>query len=169
MEFELKPLTREGIPGALEKARHYRMLNEPGNAESICRDVLAVDPEHVAGRIELLLALTDQFRRGLGERYDEALALARSLPDPYEQAYYIGIVFERRAKAHHQSHAPGSGAIAHDWFLKAMAAFETAERQRPKGDDKAILRWNSCVRRLRVHAELRPAAEETGPPPITGD
>ena len=34
-----------GIAGAIEKAKQYRLLNEPGTAESICRDVLAVDPD----------------------------------------------------------------------------------------------------------------------------
>jgi len=27
--FELKPLSREGIPAALDKAMRYRLLNEP--------------------------------------------------------------------------------------------------------------------------------------------
>jgi len=30
--------------GALSKAEHYRFLNEPWEAESICREVLAIDP-----------------------------------------------------------------------------------------------------------------------------
>ena len=34
--FELKPLSREAIPRALEKAERYRLLNEPAEAESIC-------------------------------------------------------------------------------------------------------------------------------------
>ncbi len=39
--FELKPLSPQAIPAALEKAKHYRLLNEPGAAESICLDILA--------------------------------------------------------------------------------------------------------------------------------
>jgi hypothetical protein len=30
--FDLKPLTAEAIPTALEKAIRYRLLNEPGEA-----------------------------------------------------------------------------------------------------------------------------------------
>jgi len=162
--FELKPLSREGIPGAVEKAVHYRLLNEPGTAESICRDILAADPNNEQGRVLLLLTLTDLFPRGMAGRYDEAMQLAQSLEDEYERAYYSGIVYERRGKAHHRSPSPQSGIIAHDWLRRAMEAFERAMELRPKGDDKAILRWNGCVRRIQEHRDLRPATEEPEPP-----
>jgi hypothetical protein len=167
--FELKPLTAAGIPGAIDKAKQYRLLNEPGTAESICRDILLLEPRHHEGVILLLLTLTDMFSRGIAGRFEEALQLAQSLPDAYERAYFTGIVYERRGKAHHRLHAPQSGMIAYDWLRRAMVAFEQAEQLRPHGDDQAILRWNSCVRRLRASPELRPAAEETGAPPLQGD
>ncbi|HEX5051463.1 MAG TPA: hypothetical protein VFZ65_06795 [Planctomycetota bacterium] len=167
--FELKPLTHAGVPGAIDKAKQYRLLNEPGNAESICRDILLVEPQHKEGTVLLILSLTDRFDRGMAGRYEEAYQLAQSLPDVYERAYFTGIVYERRAKAHLHSHAPQSGLIAYDWLRRAMVQFEEAERLRPAGDDQAILRWNGCVRRLRAHPELRPAGEETGVPPLLGD
>ena len=43
MEFELKPLLVEAVPEALKKAERYRLLNEPDEADSICRDILCVD------------------------------------------------------------------------------------------------------------------------------
>ena len=58
MTFELKTLSPDAVPAALEKARLYRYLNEPGEAESICRDVLDVDPHNQDALIMLLLALT---------------------------------------------------------------------------------------------------------------
>jgi hypothetical protein len=131
-------------------------------AESICRDVLVVDAEHKEARIVLLLSLTDMFTRSIAAHFDEALALARGLDDPYERAYYAGIVHERRAKAHHRSGSPASGEIAYDWFRRAMDLFAEAERLRPAGDDGAILRWNSCVRRLRAHTDLREKASAAG-------
>jgi len=45
MTFELKTLSPESVPRALAKAERYRLLNEPVEAESICLDVLAVDPQ----------------------------------------------------------------------------------------------------------------------------
>ena len=42
--FELKSLSPEGVDAALEKALRYRLLNEPREAESICRDIIQVDP-----------------------------------------------------------------------------------------------------------------------------
>jgi len=47
----------------LTKAERYRLLNEPEEAESICRDILDVDPTHEAALVNFLLALTDQFPR----------------------------------------------------------------------------------------------------------
>ena len=44
--FELKPLSPDSIPNALEKAKHYRLLNEPWQAESIFRDILNIEPNH---------------------------------------------------------------------------------------------------------------------------
>ena len=167
--FQLKPLTHAGIAGAIEKAKQYRLLNEPGTAESICRDILLVDPKHEEGTVLLVLTLTDMFTRGIAGRYEEAVQVAQSLRDPYERAYYTGIVYERRAKAHHRSNAPHSGLIAYDWLRRAMVAFEEAERLRPPGDDQAILRWNGCVRLLRAHSDLRPPVKDTGVPPLQGD
>lgn len=50
--FELKPLSKKAIPRAIEKADRYRLLNEPSDAESICLDVLAVDPENQRARAD---------------------------------------------------------------------------------------------------------------------
>lgn len=165
--FPLKPLTKAGIPGALEMAQRYRLLGEPGVAVSICHDVLLADPGQCECQVLLLLALTDLFERDRGDRYEEALKLAQSLGDPYERAYYTGIVYERRAKALHRRRAPGAGEVAYEWFRRAMASFEEAERLRPAGDDNAILRWNSCARHLSEHADLRPDTDAV--PPISGD
>ena len=167
--FELKQLTKFGIQAAIDKARQYRLLNGPGVAESICRDVLVLDADDAEARVVLLLSLTDMFARGIAERFDEALAIARVLPDPYERAYYAGIVFERRAKAHHRTASPAAGQVAYEWVLRAMASFAEAEQLRPVGDDSAILRWNSCVRRLRAHADLRPDVDDGGIAPQLGE
>ena len=35
MQFEPKPISREAVPAALDKAHRYRLLNEPSAAESI--------------------------------------------------------------------------------------------------------------------------------------
>src|SRR5712691_3378052 len=61
MEFELKTLSPEAVPRALAKAERYRLLNEPGEAESICLDALEIEPENQDALATLLLAQTDQF------------------------------------------------------------------------------------------------------------
>ena len=44
--FALKPISQASITGALAKAERYRLLNEPNEAESICRDILEVEPDN---------------------------------------------------------------------------------------------------------------------------
>jgi muramidase (phage lysozyme) len=63
--FDLKPLSPQAIPGALAKAERYRLLNESWEAESICLDILQIEPDHQDAIVTLLLALTDQFRDGV--------------------------------------------------------------------------------------------------------
>ena len=66
--FELKPLSRDAVPGALERATRYRLLNEPGEAESICLDVLQVDPDNQEAIVILLLASDRPVRKGIWHR-----------------------------------------------------------------------------------------------------
>ncbi len=51
--FELKKLDKEAVPAAIERAKHYRLLNEPGAAESICLDILQVEPNNQEALITL--------------------------------------------------------------------------------------------------------------------
>jgi hypothetical protein len=153
--FPLKPLGRDSIDGALAKAERYRLLNEPGEAESICLDILEVDPDNQAARIALLLALSDQLVEE-PHAFARARAVADSLTNEYDRAYFRGLVAERRAKAQLARH----GAGAYDWIAEAMACFEQAEALRPAGNDDAVLRWNACVRFLQKHPYLRPGSEE---------
>jgi tetratricopeptide (TPR) repeat protein len=153
--FELKPIHKDAVPAALEKAAWYRALHEPLEAESICRDVLAVDPGNQEAIRTLLLALTDQFARA-AKSHREALELAERFEGEYERKYYAGIVLERRAKAQHQQGTPGAGHAAYEGILKAMARYEEAERLRPRGNDDAILRWNACARFLQMHPDVVP-------------
>ena len=97
--FELKSLSPEGITAALEKAERYRLLNEPEQAESICLDVLAIDPDNQQALVTLLLALTDQFPNGPAGLCAAGPGRVPQLEGEYEQAYYAGIICERRANA----------------------------------------------------------------------
>ena len=152
----LKPISREGIPAALEKAHRYRMLNQPHQAESICLDVLAIEPEHQPALVTLLLALTDQFPRSLQPSFDRARAILPRLGDDYSKAYFEGLICERRGKAHLRSGSPLAGGMAHAWIGRAMASYEKAEGLRAAGDDDAVLRWNSCARLIHDHPEITP-------------
>ena len=164
--MQLKPITHEGIPAALQKAERYRLLNESSAAESICLDVLEIDPTNQEALVSLLLSITDQFADELGDGLHRARAVLPRLTDEYERVYYSGIVCERRAGALIHRGALGSAEVAAEWFHQAMTWYEKAEAMRPAGNDEAILRWNTCVRMLarheRVHApaDYEPALED---------
>jgi hypothetical protein len=164
---EFKPISREAIPLALEKAERYRLLNEPAQAESICLDVLAVDPDNQEALTMLLLALTDQFRTGPSDCYPQAEAVVPKLRGEYERLYYRGIILERRGQARAIQGGPGSARAAYQWVRQAMDCYEKAEALRPPGNDDTLLRWNSCLR-LCERYQLAPEPEETAMP-VLGD
>jgi hypothetical protein len=157
--FELKLLSKDAIPAALEKALRYRLLNDPAEAESICHDVLRIDPENQQAMVILLLALTDRFGKGYAVGVTEAQEVLSHLQDAYERAYYAGIICERRAKAQLSQGHPGSGHDAYELLREAMAWFEKAETLRPAKNDDPLLHWNTCAR-LIMGNQLTPRAEE---------
>lgn len=165
--FTLKPISHDSVETALAKAERYRLLNEPHEAESICRDILEVDPTNRQARISLVLALTDEIPQEPGA-FARAVAEISGLEAEYDRSYYSGIAWERRAKAYYDADGPGSSSYVHDWIVKALHLFEEAEHLRPAGNDDAILRWNACVRFLERHKELRPKTEEA-PEPILSE
>jgi hypothetical protein len=144
--FELKQLSKEAIPAALEKALRYRLLNEPAEAESICHDVLSIDPENQEALVTLLLALTDRFGKNYTVEITQAKEVLSRLRQPYEKAYYAGIICERQAKAHLHRGYPGSGHDAYEYLREAMSWFEKAEAFHPPINDDALLHWNTCAR-----------------------
>jgi hypothetical protein len=160
--FELKHLSKEAIPSALAKAERYRLLNEPWQAESICQDVLSIEPDNRTALVTLLLALTDQFQHRV--TVQEARDVVARMPEEYERAYYSGIVCERRAQALLQQASPGSGAVVYTWLRDAMSWYEKAEAIRPPANDDALLRWNTCARLLMRYPQLQPAPEQAMEP-----
>jgi hypothetical protein len=157
--FELKQLSADAVPAALEKALRYRLLNEPGTAESICHDVLSIEPENQQALVTLLLALTDRFGKGYAVGITQAQEVLSHLHDPYERAYYAGIICERRATAQLKQGHPGSGHDAYELLREAMTWYEKAEGLRPAKNDDPLLRWNTCAR-LIMGNQLTPRPEE---------
>jgi hypothetical protein len=170
MEYRIKRISTAGIDEAIAKAQLYRSLNEPEEAESICRDILAIESQHQLALRLLGLALTDQFTGQGSDRYRETEQIFQQLQDPYERHYYTGIVCERRAKAQLNAGQLPLSVLA--LFEQALRSFAEAEEIRPAGNDDAILRWNRCVRLLHSPAydwhelehELVPFDAQDAPP-----
>lgn len=154
-DLKLRKIRPVAIPLALEKATHYRLLNEPEQAESICLDVLAVEPDHPEALKTLLLALTDQFDTHAGA-VKRARARVAQLPGEYERLYYAGLTCEREARAH-LTRGVGA-AFAHTLFLEAIDLYSRAEALAPEQNDDPILRRNSCLRTMDAEG-LEPMAE----------
>jgi hypothetical protein len=161
--FELKPLSPDAVPRALAKAERYRLLNEPGEAQSICLDVLAADPANQEATRTMILSLTDQFVTE-PSLVSEAIATVALLHDEYDRKYFAGIIHERRAKAHLAHHTPRGGGRAYEWLRQAMACFEEADALRPASNEDARLRWNACARLIDRGHEIAPFVEEPNEP-----
>ena len=159
MEFELKSLAPDSIAKALQKVERYRLLNEPAEAESICLDVLRVDPDNQDALVTLILSYTDQFPDGAARPAAAAEKAAARLTDAYKRNYYSGIIHERRGKAVLKQDRPGAGRSAQEWLRDAMRCYEKAEAIRPEENDEALLRWNTCARLLARHGNLAPKVE----------
>lgn len=163
--FHIKPISRESIPTALEKAERYRLLNEPMLAESICLDILEADPENSGALVTMLLAITDQFGTSSMGDMNRAKELLTRFKDEYELQYYSGIICERQGKAKLAKRMPDGGAVAYEWLRDAMEHYEKAEAKSPAGKNDAILRWNTCARLIMNH-NLKPRDEEYVEPPL---
>ncbi len=157
--LELKLLSTESIPSALVKAKHYRLLNEPWQAESICRDILKVEPTHQRATSYLILAISDQFGLNTGTSESEARNLCTQLTSEYEHKYYRGIIAERAGKASLKRKTPRVKYIAYEYYRNAMTYYEEAERIQPDDNQNAVLRWNACVRRIQEF-NLAPSQDE---------
>ncbi len=159
MDLKLKTISKDGIAEALSKVELYRYLNEPEEAESICHDILAADPENQIAQRLLGLTITDQFEGQSSDRYAEAEKIFQNLADPYERLYYMGLLQERRAKAQIRAGRPAQMLVGS--FQEAMRCFEEAEKIRPAHNDDAVLRWNRCVRLLEKIGQVESESPES--------
>jgi hypothetical protein len=161
--FELKKLSKEAISRSLAKAERYRLLNEPGVAESICQDILNAERENQDALVMMILAITDQYATSPVARFKESMKLVSRLKDKYQRAYYSGICSERLAKAKLRQGYPGAEFDAYEVLQEALKWFELAEEVRPSGNEDAILRWNNCAR-IMINKNLRSRPEEETTP-----
>ena len=157
--FELKKISAEGVSEALEKAERYRLLNEPRLAESICLDILEIEPSNNKAIVTMLLAITDEFNSSSPADVNEARQLLSRLTTEYERNYYGGIIRERKGKSLLGKNIPDAVYTIYEWLVDAMELYEKAEALRPTGNDDALLRWNTCAR-LITRYRLKPRDEK---------
>jgi hypothetical protein len=165
-KFELKPISREAVPRAIQKAERYRLLNQSWAAESICRDILGIDPANQQVLVMFVLALTDQLTEGHAHTMKTVRETLPRITDPYQRAYYSGIASERSGQALLHRGGMGSGGMAYDALRDAMSSYERAEAIRPAGNDDAILRWNTCARLISGNSHLVPHTETAYEPAL---
>lgn len=164
-KLQLKSIAKESVPRALEKAERYRLLNEPFLAESICLDILAVDPDHAEALVCYVLSLTDQFASGGHGNVQKARTAIAKLKTEYQRHYYTGLVCERRGQAYAESNALGSRDAAWGYIAEAMEWYEKAAADpHESSNDDPTLRWNTCLRLIESHGLVEPIAERSEHP-----
>ncbi|HEX6573466.1 MAG TPA: hypothetical protein VF042_00730 [Gemmatimonadaceae bacterium] len=158
--YELKPISRDAIPRAIQKAERYRLLNQSWAAESICLDILEIDPDNQQVLVMLVLALTDLHSGVAASGVKRAKEYLSRITDEYQRTYYSGMIAERRGHSLLGDSGMGSGGMAVESLKEAMRHYEKAIELRPSGNDDAILRWNTCARVLSGHTHLDRGIEE---------
>jgi len=162
---DLKTLSKEAIPEAIDKAKHYRVLNEPWHAESICLDILEISPDNQEATYIMILAITDQFGSKFKTSLRETLEKTSLVKDDYEKYYCKGLIYERQATTALKRATPRANYIAYDFLCSAMEWYEKAEKIKPRNNDETILRWNSCTR-LMIKYKLEAEKEDIGVQPF---
>jgi hypothetical protein len=156
-----KKIPIETVDNAMKQAQHYRLLNEPALAESICRDIVAVDEKNGLAWITLLLSLTDQFDVKYTHAVDEAKDALAHLTDEFHKVYYEGILYERWARAQLQKEVPLE--TIESWTRTAMKLYDQANNLAPKDDPNPLLRWNTCARFLEECEKKKPQTNASPP------
>jgi len=156
---ELKALPQGDASAVLALAERCRVAGEPEEAESMCLDLLEVDPENQAALTLLLLARTDLLHRGLPMGVQRAREILPRLRGDYERAYYGAVICERQAKHLLAQRGKRSGFVAWEWFRIAMDQYEEAARLAPERDEP-ILRFNACVRLIERNRHCVPEPNE---------
>lgn len=154
MELILHDIRISAVEKALQKAQQYRSLLEPEIAESICLDVLNIDPDNQVVLVVYILALLDQISRA--ENQSQIKTIERTieqLTSQYQRYYYTGLLNERRAR--HLLMQAMSHSFAYDYFIEALRFYQHAIERCPEKNDEAILRWNSCIRTIEKE-KLKP-------------
>jgi hypothetical protein len=158
---EYKRITPDAIPRALAKAERYRLLHEPEEAESICEDVLQLDPENQEALVMMILALTDSFQKGTARVQQRARFLLTRLTDPYARTYYDGIISERWAKAQYNPHS--YNPFVYSGLKEAISLYEKAQALSSPGNDDAVLRWNACARFIDNNPHIKSELDTVEP------
>jgi hypothetical protein len=158
-QLELKALPLCQTSTALAMAQCCRDVSEPEEAESICLDLLRVEPENQEALVLLLLARTDLLDEGLPGGVDRAREPLSKLIAEYDRAYYAGVICERQARYLLRSRGRHTSFIAWDWFQYAMDHFEEAARLLPERVEPA-LRFNACVRLIERNRHCVPSPED---------
>ncbi len=154
MELKLHDIRISAVKKALKKAKQYRSLLEPEIAESICLDVLNVDPENQGVMIVYILALLDQISRTENQTQIKTIEhTIEKLSSQYQRYYYTGLLSERRAR--HLLTQAMSHSFAYDYFIEALESYQQAVERCPEKNDEALLRWNSCIRTIEKE-KLKP-------------
>ena len=158
---QIKPIAAGDVEAALALAERCRATREPDVAESICLDVLEVEPGHQRAVVLLLLARTDQLESGLPHGVARAREALAWLDGDYDRAYYGGIICERQARAVLAHRGKRSGFVSYDWFQLAMEHYDDAAGLDPARPEPR-LRHNGCMRAIERHAHCE-AAPSDGP------
>ena len=158
MHVRAKPLSPEPCPAALAKAERYRLLNEPGEAESICLDVLAVEPDN------------QEAPHHAAARADRSVRRRRGAAPQARASVLAGLTRRLRARATTPASSPSGArkrssrapAPRRRRRLRMAARGDAALRARRSAPPARQRRRPAALERVRAVHAASPAARRVG-------
>lgn len=158
----LQPGPRLAVPAALRRALRHLLLQEPAEAEVLCREVLRFDPANPRAATLLIRSLARQIRGLRTPEVALALEALALLPSAEERSYHSGLICEAQGRAVLEQGGPASGFRAFDSLHEAMRWYARVLEAGSVRSGEAGVRWQACaflIQRHRLVGETEDAGE----------
>lgn len=157
--MNLKTFKSDDVEAAMAAARTCWAELQIEDTESICQDVLSLDPTNQEAVELLFRSRVSLLSKGLPRGVERAQELVPQFDGDFEKAFFSGLLRENQARYLLDRRGRQASSVAYNWFRHAMDDFEEANRQ-DSTRIEATLHWNACLRTLQANPHCAPNPEE---------
>ena len=157
--MDFKNLESADLDAALAAAQASWAELRAEETESICLDILELDPNHRSTLDLLLRCRIELLKKGLPQSVARAQELIPQLDSDFDQAFYSGMIREAQARYLLEKRGRATSGVAYSWFRHAMDDFAAASNL-DAGRVEPKLHWNACLRTLENNPQCVPPPED---------